>query len=110
MTTGSPTNKLKLWLTRLIALHFVVTAITGLALYARPLEDRPGLYGKAVKEWLVMIHNGEWIGHVLFDNRWLSGVVIGGALAFTALRFARRALTRLAPAALTALGRPDRRN
>lgn len=92
MSTGVVISRTKLWLYRVIALHLAVTAITGLALYARPLDDRSGLYGKAVKEWLVMIHNGEWIGHLLLGNRWLSGLLIGAALAWPLLRHARRAL------------------
>ncbi len=89
-------SRAKLWLYRAVAVHLAVTALTGLALYARPLDDRPGLYGEVVKEWLVMIHNGEWIGHLLFGRRWLTGVAIGAALAWPLLRHARRAL---APAA-----------
>ncbi|MBI1945002.1 MAG: hypothetical protein HYS27_04855 [Deltaproteobacteria bacterium] len=96
MSSGVVISRTKLWLYRVLALQLAITATTGLALYARPLDDRPGLYGKAVKEWLVMIHNGEWIGHVLFGNRWLSGTAVGVALAWPLLRYARRTLLRRA--------------
>lgn len=94
MTVGVAISKTRLWLYRAVALQFGVTALTGLALYARPLDDRAGLYGKTAKEWLVMVHNGEWIGHVLVGNRWVSGLIVGLALALPALRYARRALRR----------------
>ncbi|OGQ21931.1 MAG: hypothetical protein A2138_20435 [Deltaproteobacteria bacterium RBG_16_71_12] len=100
MSTGVVISRTRLWLYRAVALQLAVTALTGLALYARPLDDRLGLYGKTAKEWLVMVHNGEWIGHLLLGNRWLSGALIGALLAWPLLRHARRVL--LQPA-----GRPS---
>lgn len=87
-------ERVRLWLYRLAAIQFGITALTGVALYFRPLDDRAGLYGKVVKEWLVLIHNGEWIGHLLFGWRYVPGVLIGVVLAWLTLRFVRRALVR----------------
>lgn len=82
----------KLWFYRAAAVHFLFTAATGLALYFRPLQDRAGLYSADVKEWLVMVHNGEWLGHVLVQNRYLSGLVLGLLLAIAATMFSVRTL------------------
>ena len=80
----------KKWFVRLAVFQFCVTACTGLVLYFRPLEHRAGAYSAELKEWLVMLHNGEWVGELLFGNRYVSGLVIGGALAVQVARYARR--------------------
>ena len=86
--------RLKIWFYRVAAVQFVVTALTGLLLYLRPLDDRAGFYSKGVKEWLVMLHNGEWLGFVLFGNRYVSGLLIGAVLAVLVSRLALRTLRR----------------
>lgn len=83
---------LKVWFFRVATVQFVFTAVTGLLLYLRPLESRAGWYSNDVKEWLVMLHNGEWISHVLFDNRYVSGLVIGATLAWLVMSRARKSL------------------
>lgn len=81
------------WFYRATAAYFLVSASTGLLLYLRPLkEERRGFYSDQVKEWLVMIHNGEIFGWLAARNRYVSGVVIGGALAFALIRFSIRSL------------------
>jgi hypothetical protein len=91
--------RIKVWFYRFTAAYFVVSAVTGLALYFRPLAgERAGFYSDAVKEWLVMLHNGEIFGWLAARNRYLSGVLIGSALAWSLLRFSVRSL-RPAPAA-----------
>lgn len=85
-------DALKKWFVRVAVFQFCVTAVTGLTLYFRPLEHRSGAYSSDVKEWLVMLHNGEWVGQVLFGNRYVSGLVTGAVLAFFVARFSRRTL------------------
>ena len=85
---------MKLWFYRIAAAHFIVTAVTGLVLYFRPGGARPGLYSDAVKEWLVMFHNGEWISFVLLRQPLFSGLVVGAVLAVTLIRFSARMLLR----------------
>ena len=85
---------MKLWFYRIAAAHFIVTAVTGLVLYFRPGGARPGLYSDAVKEWLVMIHNGEWMSFVLLRQPLFSGLVVGSVLAVTLMRFSARTLLR----------------
>lgn len=81
------------WFYRFTAVYFIVSAVTGLALYFRPLAgERAGFYSDAVKEWLVMVHNGEVFGWLAARNRYVSGVLIGGALAWSLLRFSFRSL------------------
>ncbi len=84
----------KTWFYRFTAVHFVITAITGIALYFRPGAGRPGLYTDATKELLVMIHNGEWITGLLVRRPFVSGIVIGSALAFALCKFAAAGLVR----------------
>ena len=88
---------MKRWFYRLTAVHFLVTAVTGLALYFRPGGARPGLYSTEVKEWLVMFHNGEWISYLLVGNPFWSGLVVGGLLSLALVRYSARALRRTAP-------------
>ncbi|MBI5366289.1 MAG: hypothetical protein HZA54_04570 [Planctomycetes bacterium] len=83
---------MKLWFYRLTALHFLLTAATGMALYFRPGRARPGWYSIEVKEWLVMFHNGEWLSYVAFGKPVFSGVLVGSALATALILHARRAL------------------
>ena len=89
----------KTWFFRFTALHFVVTAITGVVLYFRPGGGRPGLYGDATKEVLVMIHNGEWLSAVLVHRPFISGIGIGSALAFALCKFAGASVLRWVVAA-----------
>ncbi len=84
----------KTWFYRLTAVHFLVTAVTGILLYFRAGNGRPGLYADATKEILVMIHNGEWISHLLAKRPFISGIAIGGALAYALCKFAVRGLVR----------------
>jgi hypothetical protein len=80
------------WFYRFTALHFIVTAVTGIALYFRPGGARPALYSDRAKEWLVMVHNSEWISYVLFGNPFVSGIAVGSALALALVRFSLRSL------------------
>ena len=82
---------LRAWFYRLAAAQFVATSVTGLLLYFRPLDDRTGVYPEKIKDWLVMIHNGEWITHLLLSNRYISGLIVGVTLSVLVLRFALRA-------------------
>lgn len=88
----------KLWFTRVATVQFVFTAVTGLLLYFRPLDDRAGWYSKDVKEWLVMLHNGEWVTQVLLHNRYVSGLLVGATLAWLVLGSARKTFKKGAPA------------
>lgn len=85
---------MKLWFYRLSAAHFIVTALTGLLLYFRPGRRRPGIYSDEVKEWLVMIHNGEWISSLLLGSPFYSGIVIGLLLSFALIGFSIGSLRR----------------
>lgn len=80
------------WFYRFTAVHFIVTSVTGVALYFRPGGNRPALYSETVKEWLVMVHNGEWISHVVAGAPFISGIVLGVALSAVLIRFSLRAL------------------
>ncbi|MCK6546473.1 hypothetical protein L6R52_11535 [Myxococcota bacterium] len=82
------------WFYKFTAVYFIVTAVTAIPLYFREGNGRPGLYGDTIKEWLVMLHNGEWLSYVLTGNPLWSGLVIGGALAWALVRFALHALRR----------------
>jgi len=83
---------LRTWFYRVAATQFLLTAATGMLLYFRPLDERQGAYSKTVKEWLVMLHNGEWISEALFGSRYASGLLIGGVLSALVVRFAWRVL------------------
>jgi hypothetical protein len=85
---------MKIWFYRLTAVHFIVTALTGLALYFRPGGNRPGLYSEELKEWLVMIHNGEWLSHLIFERPFYSGMLIGVLLSLVLVKFSAAALQR----------------
>lgn len=85
---------MKIWFYRCTAVHFIVTAITGLMLYFRPGGSRPALYSVEVKEWLVMIHNGEWISHLLLGRPFYSGLVLGLMLGAALVRFSVLSLRR----------------
>ena len=80
------------WFYRLTAVHFVVTAVTGLVLYFRRGGGRPGLFGDDVKEWLVMIHNGEWLSYVVCARPVYSGLAVGLILAVTITRHSVRGI------------------
>jgi hypothetical protein len=67
-------------------------------LYLRPLDGRPGAYSERAKEWLVMLHNGEWISEVLLGNRYVSGLLVGAVLSALVVRFAWRVLRGRTPA------------
>ena len=101
---------MKIWFYRFTAVHFIVTATTGVALYFRPSGNRPALYSEAVKEWLVMAHNGEWISHLAADRPFWSGIVVGIALSLALLRFSWGALRRpdASPDPARQAGRPRR--
>lgn len=88
---------MKTWFFRCTAAHFVLTAFTGLLLYFRAGNGRPGLFSDGVKEWLVMIHNGEWISHTLFGIPFFSGIVLGGILAAMLTRFSLKSLRKSPP-------------
>ena len=88
---------MKNWFYRFTAAHFCVTAISGVFLYFRPLEDRAGWYSEGIKDLVVGLHNGELWGHLLFDNRYLSGLPIGLILAaLLILRSIRKVVSRQA--------------
>jgi hypothetical protein len=80
------------WFYRFTAVHFVLTALTGILLYFRPGGTRPGLYSEGVKEWIVMIHNGEWISFALFGRPFVSGIALGLVLATMLIKFSSRRL------------------
>jgi hypothetical protein len=83
------------WFYRFTAVYFIVSAVTGLLLYFRPLAgERPGWYSERLKEFLIGLHNGELFSWLLTGNRYWSGVVIGAALAFALIRFAVRSLRK----------------
>ena len=90
-------ERLKWWFFRVAALQFLLTAATGLVLYLRPLDDRAGAYSKQTKEWLVMLHNGEWLSYLALHDRRVSGFLVGGALAVLVVRLAARSLARRSP-------------
>jgi hypothetical protein len=80
------------WFYRFTAVHFVVTAVTGMALYFRAGNGRPALYSDAVKEWLVMVHNGEWVSYLVVGNPFISGILTGAVLSTALVRFSWRAI------------------
>ena len=83
------------WFYRFTAAYFLVSAVTGLILYFRPLKDeRAGWYSDELKEWFVMLHNGELFSWLLTGNRYWSGVLIGSALAFALVKYSLSALRR----------------
>ena len=83
------------WFYRFTAVYFLVSATTGLALYLRPLAgERTGFYSEEIKEVLVKLHNGELFSWLLSGNRYVSGLLIGSALAFALLRFSLSSLRR----------------
>ncbi|MDA2924595.1 hypothetical protein MYX65_08065 [Acidobacteria bacterium AH-259-L09] len=81
---------MKSWFYRFTAAHFCLTAITGLLLYFRPLDDREGWYSNEVKEVLVGLHNGELWSYLLFNNRYPSGLLIGIILGVSLITFSVR--------------------
>lgn len=87
-------GKAKLWFFRFTAVHFILTGLTGVALYFRPGENRPGWYSEQVKEILVMVHNGEWLSALLLGRPVWSGLAIGLCLSATLLWFSYRRLVR----------------
>mgnify|MGYP001594821532 CR=1 FL=1 len=89
-----PRPRWRIWFHRLAAAQFILTAATGLCLYFRPLADREGAYGESAKEWLVMLHNGEWLSQLALGSRYVSGLAVGAVLAALVVRFAWRALRR----------------
>lgn len=78
---------MKTWFYRFTAVHFCLTALSGVLLYFRPLEGREGWYSEQTKEWLVGLHNGEFWSYLLMENRYLSGIPIGLVLATTLIIF-----------------------
>jgi len=82
------------WFYRCTAVHFILTAVTGVALYLRRGGSRPGMYSDTVKEWLVMLHNGEWVSHATLGRPFFSGIVIGVLLAFALTKFSLMALRK----------------
>lgn len=71
----------KRWFLRITSVYFLVTAVTGLLLYFRPIGDeRAGLYSAAVSKVIVGLHNGEIFSWVLVDNRYWSGIAVGVVL------------------------------
>ncbi|HLV02165.1 MAG TPA: hypothetical protein VKZ59_12910 [Acidobacteriota bacterium] len=78
---------MRLWFYRFTAAHFCLTSVTGILLYFRPLDDRPGWYTEGLKEILVGLHNGEVWSHLLIGNRYPTGLAIGLVLAVTLIRF-----------------------
>ena len=85
---------MKSWFYRFTAAHFVVTALTGVALYFRPGSGRPAFYSEKIKEWLVMVHNGEWLSYALVGNPFISGIFIGSILSLALVRFSLRAIVK----------------
>ncbi|MDA2938430.1 hypothetical protein MYX75_09230 [Acidobacteria bacterium AH-259-A15] len=81
---------MKSWFYRFTAAHFCLTAITGLLLYFRPLDDREGWYSNEVKEVLIGLHNGELWSYLLFNNRYPSGLLIGIILGVSLITFSVR--------------------
>ena len=74
---------MKSWFYTFTAVHFFLTAISGVLLYFRPLDGREGWYSEKTKQVLVGLHNGEFWGHIIFENRYFYGLPIGIILAVT---------------------------
>jgi hypothetical protein len=86
--------RLSRWFYRFTAVHFVITSLTGVVLYFRPGNGRPGWYSDNAKEWLVMIHNGEWLSYTLFGRSVFSGLLIGSVLAMALIGFSTKGMRR----------------
>ena len=78
---------MKIWFYRFTAVHFCLTALSGLILYFRPLKGREGWYSEQTKEWLVGLHNGELWSDLLLGNGLFSGIPIRLVLATTLILF-----------------------
>ena len=83
---------MKIWFYRFTAVHFCLTAISGLILYFRPHGGSEGWYSEQTKEWLVGLHNGEIWSDLLLGNGLLSGIVIGLVLSTTLILFSVKSL------------------
>lgn len=83
---------MKIWFYRFTAVHFCLTAVSGLILYFRPVKESEGWYSEQTKEWLVGLHNGELWSELLLGNGLISGVPIGLVLATTLVIFSMRSL------------------
>ena len=81
---------MKSWFYTFTSVHFFLTAISGVLLYFRPLDGREGWYSEKTKQVLVGLHNGEFWGHIIFENRYFSGLPIGIILAVTLIFFSIR--------------------
>jgi hypothetical protein len=55
----------------------------------------PALYPEAVKEWLVVLHNGEWLSWLLVDRPFYSGIIVGLVLSVMLVRFSTASIPRL---------------
>ncbi len=99
---------MRIWFYRFTAAHFCVTAITGILLYFRPLEDRAGWYSEGIKELLVGLHNGELWSQLVFDSRYLSGLPIGIILAATLIVYSLKKRFSECPAKEGRLENPGR--
>ncbi|GEM_PF-3137927 len=104
---------MKRWFYRFTAVHFIFTSLTGVALFFRPGGSRPGFYSDAVKEWLVMIHNGEWISYLFFGRPFYSGILLGVVLGVVLIRHSVQGLlkkrVRFAPSQGVATPRATKR-
>ena len=83
---------MKIWFYRFTAVHFCLTAISGLILYFRPHSGSEGWYSEQTKEWLVGLHNGELWSDLLLGNGLLSGIAIGLVLSITLILFSVKSL------------------
>ena len=83
---------MKIWFYRFTAVHFCLTALTGMILYFRPQNGSEGWYSEQTKKWLVGLHNGELWSDLLLGNGLLSGIAIGLVLSITLILFSVRSL------------------
>ena len=83
---------MKIWFYRFTAVHFCLTALSGMVLYFRPQDGYEGWYSEQTKEWLVGLHNGELWSDLLLGNGLLSGLAIGVVLSTTLILFSVRSL------------------
>ena len=83
---------MKIWFYRFTAVHFCLTALTGMVLYFRPHDGSEGWYSEQTKKWLVGLHNGELWSDLLLGNGLLSGIAIGLVLSITLVLFSVRSL------------------
>lgn len=90
--SDSQGNLMKVWFYRFTAAHFLLTAISGVFLYFRPLEGRAGWYSEQTKTLLVGLHNGELWSQFILENRYVSGVPIGIVLATTLIIFSVKSI------------------